>query len=78
MVNDISRRTVLVLVVLTLVVSLFSMFAVVDTLKGRQEFVYMNTPEATTSNIGTAEVQLSIKQPATPVIMTGQVILKVK
>ncbi len=78
MVKDISRRTVLVLVVLTLVVSLLSLFSVVDTLNDRQELTYMPTPDTAISNTGTGEVDLSIKQPVEPVTITGQVTLKIK
>lgn len=77
MTEDISRRTVLVLVVLTLVVSILSLFAVVGTINEQQNYSYVPTPDATNTNIGTGKVHLSIHQPMEPVSTTGHVTLNV-
>jgi hypothetical protein len=75
MAEDISRKTVLVLVVLTLVVSVLSLFAVIDTVSNREVYATQVQP---VSNTATGKVYLSVEQPAKPVIVTGQVTLSVK
>lgn len=76
MAEDISRKTVLVLVVLTLVVSVLSLFAVIDS--AANNGAYAETQIQSTTNTATGKVYLSVEQPAKPVLATGQVTLRVK
>lgn len=70
--EDISRKTILVLVVLTVLVSALGTMTVLDSVERAQEPVFMETPGSSNSVQG--KVTLTIAQPAPPV--TGKVILE--
>ena len=72
--EDISRKTVLVLVVLTVVISALGTLTVLDTVSQTHAPMYQEAPDATTNVEG--QVRLNIVKPEPPV--TGQVILDIR
>ena len=74
--NDMSRKTILVLVVLTLVISIFSLFTVVGKLNSDADYTYVNTPTSI-SNVASGEVSLEVPEIFEPDQESGQVVLNI-
>ena len=74
--NDMSRKTILVLVVLTLVISIFSLFTVVGKLNSDADYTYVNTPTST-SNTASGEISLEVPRVLEPDTQSGQVVLNI-
>lgn len=70
--EDISRKTILVLVVLTVIVSALGTLTVLDTV-GQRQFTTVPTPAPDQSNSAQGQVTLNIVQP--PPSVTGKVTL---
>lgn len=73
--KDLSKKTILVLVVLTLVISIFSLFTVVSTMNSNSNHNYVPTSVSTTSANG--EVNLGLKEVIEPDSDSGKVVLNI-
>ena len=61
MVDDVSRRTVTVLLILTLVVSTLSLFAIKDALATNPNIKRVEISESSNNNLASAQVHLTIE-----------------
>ena len=73
---DMSKRTIMVLVVLTLFISVFSFFTVVRTMNYRQEYNVVSTPYSETT-VGSGKVRLGVREEIQPIESTGQISLRI-
>ena len=64
MVEDVSRRTVTVLLILTLVVSTLSLFAIKDALATDPNIKRVEISESSNNNLASAQVHLTIENQA--------------
>lgn len=74
--KDVSKKTILVLVVFTLVISVFSLFTVVTTLDSNSKTNYVPTPTSV-SNVQSGQVKLGVNEVLEPDMKSGQIILNI-
>jgi hypothetical protein len=74
--EDISRKTILVLVVLTVIVSALGTLTVLDSVSTSQVPSFDGAPEATQSAQG--QVTLRVGESRSPELVTGRVVLELR
>ncbi len=72
--DDVSKKTLLVLVILTIVISLLGTWTVIN--EANQAGARTQQSESTSTTTG--KVSISIERPPQPVSTTGKVILEIK
>jgi len=77
MVEDVSKHTVLILVVLTLIISVLSLFTVLETINSRSNYIPVSIANTNIANQDDSGVHLQIEKPTEPVLTTGHVILNI-
>ncbi len=74
--EDISRKTILVLVVLTVIVSALGTLTVLDTVERTQVPSFEGAPDGT--QVVQGKVTLRVSEPEEPVPVTGRVVLNLR